>query len=325
MRPHLIHMAIIASCIMSFTSLEFAGATETDDSAESIFNDEVIGISAEGEEIFLPVNDENDDLNQGTSPSFVDAIDETSRSEVFDSSSIDTFSIIGSDDRKKASADSAIVQIQQNGFNHCTGWMISEDTLITAAHCLYDSGKNEWEPKLIFRPSNWSQWSYEFAAQQWISSDYAKTGSANSDWGVVKFSRPLTSSWFGMKPNATSTALAGHRATIKGFPGEKGHGIIRHYGQLWVGTGYLKAGTASRVCYDIDTTRGQSGSPVYINNGTAVAIHTHGTGSGSCTDGSENNSGVRITPSMINTFNDIKEKDNNASTNPGSSIGSSRN
>lgn len=328
MRSHTARMAVTVSCVLSLTAMEFAGASENHGSTEPVFNEEVIGVSTNGEEIFLPLNNENDNLNAGTAPSFTPIAGEMPSSgvaDVADDHSAGTFSIIGSDDRKKAPADSAVVQIQRNGYNHCTGWMISEDTLVTAAHCLFDSDRNEWTPKLTFRPSSWSQWSYEFASQKWISSNYAKTGSADTDWGVVKFSRPLSSSWFGMQPSTSPSALAGEKATIKGFPGEKGRGLIRDYAQLWVGNGYLKAGTASRVCYDIDTTGGQSGSPVYIKNGAAVAIHSHGVGLGSCPSNNESNSGVWITPQMIDTFNDIKERNNNATTNPGSSIGSSRN
>lgn len=282
-------------------------------------HDNVIGISENGEELGLPLRAANNDLNTGTAPSFEFPVTDPQIPTINDPRFVGPDSIIGTDDRRKAKANPAVVQIQRNGYNHCTGWMIADDTLVTAAHCLYDWSRGDWVSKLTFRPSDWSQWSYEFASQSWISSDYARSGSANSDWGVVKFPRPISASWFGMKPSTYASELTGERATITGFPGEKGRGLIRDYAQLWSANGTLQAGSEARVCYSIDTTGGQSGSPVYLGDRTAVAIHSHGVGDGACSG----NSGVRITPRMIDTFNDLKERRNNATPVPGSRIGSS--
>ena len=82
------------------------------------------------------------------------------------------------------------------------------------------------------------------------------------DWGVVKFAKPISSSWFGIKPSDTSSAFSGQKATVTGFPGEKGTSLIRDYGQLWTMSGILQPRTQTRLCYNLDTTGGQSGSPV---------------------------------------------------------------
>lgn len=127
--------------------------------------------------------------------------------------------------------------------------MISPDTLITAAHCLYEVDDQRWTPKLIFRPSDWSQWSYTFASQKWVSAEYPTTGSADHDWGVVKFSEPISSSWFGIKPSDTSSAFSGQKVTVTRFPGEKGNSLLRDYGQLWTASGILQPGTQTRLHY----------------------------------------------------------------------------
>lgn len=315
--PTRVLTAVVTAALMIGTSFQ-AEADEHTTSGD--LHDNVIGISESGEELGLPLRTANNDLNAGTAPSFEFPAEEPPIPTIDDPRFVGPDSVIGKDDRKRATANPAIVQIQRNGYNHCTGWMIADDTLITAAHCLYDWSGNDWIPKLTFRPSDWSQWSYEFASQRWISSEYARSGSADSDWGVVKFPRPVSTNWFGMKPSTEASELVGERATITGFPGEKGRGLIRDYAQLWSANGTLQAGTKSRVCYTIDTTGGQSGSPVYLGDRTAVAIHSQGIGNGVCTG----NSGVRITPRMIDTFNDLKERNNNAAPIPGSRIGSSR-
>ena len=83
----------------------------------------------------------------------------------------------------------------------------------------------------------------------------------------------------------------------------------------------LQPGTQTRLCYNLDTTGGQSGSPVYTTDNAAIGIHTHGISA----LGYPENSALRISPSMLNTFNDIKESQNNATTDPGSNSGSSSN
>lgn len=170
-------------------------------------------------------------------------------------------------------------------------------------------------------------WSPVWAAAHYfpgpnISKRYTTLRDATDhDWGVVKFAKPISSSWFGIKPSDTSSAFSEQKVTVTGFPAEKGTSLIRDYGQLWTMSGILQPGTQTRLCYNLDTTGGQSGSPVYTTDNAAIGIHTHGISA----LGYPENSVLRISPSMLNTFNDIKEIQNNATTDPGSSSGSSSN
>lgn len=120
-------------------------------------------------------------------------------------------------------------------------------------------------------------------------------------------------------PSDTSSAFSGQKVTVTRFPAEKGNSLLRDYGQLWTASGILQPGTQTRLCYNLDTTGGQSGSPVYTTDNAAIGIHAHGISALGCSG----NSALRISPSMLNTFNDIKEIQNNATTDPGSSSGSS--
>lgn len=69
-------------------------------------------------------------------------------------------SIIGTDERVRvkntlAFPGSATVLIRQFGRLHCTGWMVSKDTLMTAGHCVRDGGSDgEWTAGLTFVPGS---------------------------------------------------------------------------------------------------------------------------------------------------------------------------
>lgn len=67
---------------------------------------------------------------------------------------------------------------------------------------------------------------------------------------------------------------------------------------MWTMSGTVKRTTTNKVFYDIDTTGGQSGSPVYWYSGAtygyqAIAIHAYGASF------LTTNSGTRITSSVF--------------------------
>ena len=76
----------------------------------------------------------------------------------------------------------------------------------------------------------------------------------------------------------------------------------------YTGTGNLQDLTDYKLFYDTDTSGGNSGGPVYIeetiNNNkcyTVLAIHTHGE-DGNDNDNSENNCGTRITTDIMKFY-----------------------
>lgn len=84
--------------------------------------------------------------------------------------------------------------------------------------------------------------------------------------------------WFGK--GCSSGSIADTDVTISGYPAETASKI----GHQYTHSGTVSSSTEYRANYSIDTEGGNSGSPVYDENGIVWAIHTHG-----------GNSGARIT------------------------------
>lgn len=224
-----------------------------------------------------------------------------------------TDSIIGPDGRTRVTATTtypyrANVLILRNGSLHCTGWMISKDTMLTAGHCVHTGGSGgTWYTGLTFKPaSNGGTAPYgtytsrgTYALNGWVNS-----GSSDYDAAIVKLSGAVGTStgWFGMWWQ--TAALDGTFTRVTGYPGDKPS-------TQWMSTGSVRSSQTNRVFYQNDTTGGNSGSPVWLFRGTgapfcsggpcAMAIHTNGLGSLSSTD----NSGTRITEAKFNTFMSI--------------------
>lgn len=64
--------------------------------------------------------------------------------------------------------------------------------------------------------------------------------------------------------------MVGTNIVVRGYPVEKN-------AQMWSMSGTIAASATHKLSYYIDTTGGQSGSPVYKNNGDyqCVGIHTN--------------------------------------------------
>jgi glutamyl endopeptidase len=221
------------------------------------------------------------------------------------------FSVIGADDRFRVTPTTgyparATVLIMRNGVQHCTGWMISKDTLLTAGQCLHTGGTDgTWYPGLTFTPGSdggnapygtcTSRASYAFNG--WLNSR-----DSNDDGGIVKLNCTVgnTVGWYGMWWQSAS--LNGQSTVVIGYPFNKGL-------TQWASGGSILASETEKIYYQNDTTAGQVGSPVYwvrvdtapfCTGVCAMGIHTDGlTGTG---NGASNNSGMRFTETKFNSI-----------------------
>ena len=144
-------------------------------------------------------------------------------------------SVIAGDDRVQFTdttsyPNSAIVYITKDGKTHCTGWMISADTLVTAGHCVYSYEREEWFSGLEFSPgANGSERPFETAkaVQTWTDVSWVKKGSPLLDWGVVKLDKRLgeRSGWFGFAWR--SGEYKDIKTELRGYPYDK------NPGELW--------------------------------------------------------------------------------------------
>lgn len=221
-----------------------------------------------------------------------------------------THSVIGSDGRKKVSNTkaypySAICYIEIDWPDGSTGlgtaWMIYSDIAITAGHCVYSSEHGGWAEKIKLWPGKdgFGLWNNPYgttetttlhAASQWTESE-----DGEHDWAVLELEDDIgnKTGWFGL--GWTSADLTGTNVTISGYPGE------HRYYQYEMSDKITRCSTNKLFYNVIDTSEGQSGSPIYTSDNIAYGIHCHGV------NGNNENSGTRITEWRFNYFKSFKD------------------
>lgn len=190
----------------------------------------------------------------------------------------------------------AISLIAYEGKTHCTGWLISPDTLVTAGHCLHDGGANgKWRVKTALRaypgysdgnaPYGSCGAKEIYAAYHWVFA-----ADPESDIGFIKLDCTIGKAigYFGY---FVPGKVDGATATITGYPSDKGGGL-----QQWASDGTIVASTPAKLYYDNDTSGGMSGSPVWVrnsNDGSVWGIGIHAAAE------TTTNSGTRINPTVF--------------------------
>jgi V8-like Glu-specific endopeptidase len=183
-----------------------------------------------------------------------------------------------------------------------TGWLVGPDTVITAAHCVWDPRTGEQAAEIRVAPGrNGSMGPYG----QFVTADYAvmqgwpDAGNFGLDVAAIRLPRDAGMfaegvgarlGYFGLAAfeNAKLEMLLVNTA---GYPLE----AAKPFATQWFNGGRIKAAETDYVTYMIDTEGGQSGSPIFFyeketEERLVVAIHTVGY---------YPNRGVRITPKLL--------------------------
>lgn len=195
----------------------------------------------------------------------------------------------------------AIGLITRNGAHHCTGWLISRNTVATAGHCVHQGRGGTWYDRTTMR---------FWPGRDGASAPYGSCGvtrlhsvtgwtlssNRNHDYGAMRLDCTVGDrvGWFGMY------VLSGPRnepAMVTGYPGDKPQ-------TQWNSSDKVRGSTSRLLYYRADTFGGNSGSPVWSDRGAALAtdgawgygIHTFGDTSNS------RNGGTRVVSAVLTNY-----------------------
>lgn len=198
----------------------------------------------------------------------------------------------GDVDDRVASIDPRVCRITSVG---CTGWMINDANhmLLTAGHCPAAAGFSVAQFNVplsnsfggIVNPPPQDQYSIDTTSIQYtnggVGNDWCYFGVfPNSNTGLTPFQKQQAAFTVAAPP-----AITGNTIRITGFGVDTGTANQTNQ----TSTGAFTYNTGTTLKYSVDTTGGNSGSPVIVEGlGQAVGIHTHA----GCTTGGGANQGT---------------------------------
>ncbi|MCL1127655.1 trypsin-like serine peptidase [Shewanella surugensis] len=193
--------------------------------------------------------------------------------------------VIGIDDRKQITNT-----VNRSPYWHigkldigCTGTLIGDNHVLTAGHCISD-GNGNWYSNLDFavaqngnyKPWNKCSWKMAITTEAWYNN-----GNSNFDYGLIVLDCIANGGWLGFGP-----FIAGEHS-ITGYASEKS------YATMWTDSGPVMS-TNHRLCYQMDTSNGVSGSAIIDRDNYIRGVHTTGS--------PNNNCGTRITSEVYSTL-----------------------
>jgi glutamyl endopeptidase len=207
------------------------------------------------------------------------------------------FGVIGADTRSKVSDTTtfpyrAIAQVDYDygrTGGGCTATMISRNTALTAAHCLFDYKAGTYKNVTQIAPGRYrfggivfEPYGVWYVAYTHVLQAYIDKGKNNRDIGIIKL-HPKTISGCEhtypgdvvgyveiSKPAIGDSRLSNSRVT--GYPGDKPFGEMWTSGQCSPGWNTADENFGIHFC---DTYGGNSGSSILTTNGQSLGVDSH--------------------------------------------------
>jgi glutamyl endopeptidase len=202
----------------------------------------------------------------------------------------------------------AVVLMKKHGHSFCTGFLVSPNVLVTAGHCLRGPGlKGAWGHNLTFLagsdggndPFGTCKAEHKYVLRGWYRFGYSQY-----DMGMVVLDCRVgvKAGYFGFFWHQGN--LDGRDAILVGYPGEK-------HSTMWLSKGHIQVTEPLKLMYNMDTTQGESGSPVFqfhdhaagfCHGECVMAVHSGTTPQHAKT---QLNIGTRITGQRFATLQDL--------------------
>ena len=183
------------------------------------------------------------------------------------------------------------------GYTNGTGFIVGSHTVVTAAHVISYKGQTPIKVE-VYPAKRDSQNPYGIfsTTKAAVPKKWSENLHPDYDYGIITVNADICAAVGGAKFGyrvMSDSALDGESVTITGYPSQ-------HLYQQWTQKDTIRYPKEKRLYYAIDTSDGQSGSPIYANGYWAEGIHTR---SWSASQGLESyNSGVRITQEVYNSI-----------------------
>jgi len=197
--------------------------------------------------------------------------------------------IIGNDDRVPVTDSTQqpwrmTVRIAYTNPNNTTGWcsgfIYDDNTVATAAHCLYPyndttRGPNDFVKKVTITPGqntgNSNGRPIPFPGCNGIAlavpAEWMRDGNVDFDWGTVKLDCAIGDvvGTYGLFVITDQELAMNPQSNLVGYPSDKGLGTSGWGKYMYFSTSNVNSGssTAYRIAYDNDMVPGDSGAPVW--------------------------------------------------------------
>ncbi|MET3828632.1 glutamyl endopeptidase [Paenibacillus sp. DS2363] len=179
-----------------------------------------------------------------------------------------------------------------------TGWFIGKNTIATAGHCVYSDDLKKWHKSIIVVPGldhDKEPFGNFKSTEFWSVKGWTENGDKEYDYGAILLDNDLGEKigYFGLRTDPDSL-LQNKTIVNSGYPTDRDDVLVD---TQWKMSGTIKADdlTERKIQYLIDTHGGNSGGPLWLEDGLyqAICIHAYG----GCP-----NSGTRINREVFNNL-----------------------